>query len=204
MTVILDLIGSALLAAFVILIGLNLSESVTAAADASGADLNVQETLVDVVGTIEYDFRKIGYNVVDPKMSILLADTSRLRFLADMNNDGTVDTVEWYVGPQRNRMPNPRVRALYRRVSGGNFVSAPGLGITEFNMLFRDVNGQLVSSTYPVPANKLASIWIIETTLKVESPYEVADQVMGTDRMVNAVAFWRQTRLASRNIKRHG
>ncbi len=204
MAVMLDLIGSTLLAAFVLLIGLNLNEHVIATADASGADLNVQETLVDVVGTVEYDFRKIGYRVVDPKMSILLADTSRLRFLSDMNNDGTVDTVEWYVGPQRMRMPNPRVRALYRRVSPGNFVTAPGLGIVEFRMIFRDVDGKLVSSTYPVPSNKLSTIWIIETTLKVESPYQVADQVMGTDKMVNAVAFWRQTRLASRNIKRHG
>jgi len=53
----------------------------------------------------------------------------------------------------------------------------------------------------------MGAIYIIETTLQVESPYRVQDQVI-TDQsyedMGYATAFWRQTRLASRNIKRHG
>jgi len=48
--------------------------------------------------------------------------------------------------------------------------------------------------------------WIIETTLKVESPYKVQNQVNQEQSYADmgyAAAFWRQTRLASRNIKRH-
>ncbi|MBM2839516.1 MAG: hypothetical protein HW412_44 [Bacteroidetes bacterium] len=121
-----------------------------------------------------------------------------------MDNNSVIDSVEWWVGPPITSMPNPKIRALFRRVSGGSAVAAPGLGVTEFGMVYRDVDGALVSATYPVPAGLLSRIWIIETTLKVESPYKVADQVMGYDKMVNAAAFWRQTRLASRNLKRHG
>jgi hypothetical protein len=204
MSIIIDLVGSTVLGAFVLLIGLRLNAGVAATGDAAKADLNVQESLVDIVQTIEYDYRKIGFGVIDPKMSILYADTIRLRFLADIDNNGAVDTVEWWVGPPITTMPNPKIRAFFRRVSGSQAVAAPGLGVTEFNMVYRDVDGALVSTAYPVPASSLSRIWIIETTLKVESPYKVADQVMGTDKMVNAAAFWRQTRLASRNIKRHG
>ena len=51
------------------------------------------------------------------------------------------------------------------------------------------------------------AIHIIELTLQVESPYKVQDQVitdLSYEDMGYAVAFWRQTRLASRNIRRHG
>ncbi|MBM2839515.1 MAG: hypothetical protein HW412_43 [Bacteroidetes bacterium] len=81
MAVILDLIGSAVLGAFVLLLGLRLNMTVAASTDAAKADLNVQESLVDIVQTIEFDFRKIGYGVTDPKTSIVLADTNRLVFL---------------------------------------------------------------------------------------------------------------------------
>ena len=204
MSVILDLVGSALLGAFVLIIGLRLNSGIAATADAAKADLDVQESLVDIVQSVEYDFRKIGYGVVDPKTSIVYADSTRLRFLSDIDNDGVADTVEWWAGPPMTTMPNPRIRALYRRVSGEPGVAAPGLGVTEFSMVYRDVDGAIVSSTLPIPAGLLSRIWIIETTLKVESPYQVADQVLGTDKMVNVASFWRQTRLASRNIKRHG
>lgn len=204
MSVILDLVGSTVLGAFVLIIGLRLNSGIAATADAAKADLNVQESLVDIVQSIEYDFRKIGYGIADPKMSILYADSIRLRFLADVDNNGVVDTVEWWAGPPIVTMPNPRIRALFRQASGEPAVAAPGLGVTEFSMEYRDVDGALVSSTSPVPSGLLSRIWIIETTLKVESPYQVADQIQGTDKMVNAASFWRQTRLASRNIKRHG
>lgn len=204
MSVILDLVGSAVLGAFVLIIGLRLNSGIAATTDAAKADLNVQESLVDIVQSIEYDFRKIGYGVTDPKMSIVYADSTRLRFLADMNNSGVVDTVEWWAGPPILTMANPKIRALYRRVSGEAAVAAPGLGVTEFSLVYRDVDGEIVSATYPIPSGLLSRIWIIETTLKVESPYRVADQVLGTDKMVNVASFWRQTRLASRNIKRHG
>ncbi len=204
MAVLLDLIGSSVLAAFVLLLGLRVNMSVVASTGAAKADLNVQESLVDIVQTIEYDYRKIGYGVTDPKLSIVYADSNRLRFLSDIDKNGVVDTVEWWAGAPITTMSNPNIRALFRRVSGSAAVSAPGLGVTQFNMAYRNVDGALVSATYPVPTANLPQIWIIETTLKVESPYQVADQIMGYDKMVNAAAFWRQTRLASRNIKRHG
>jgi hypothetical protein len=207
MTVILDLVGSALIAAFVLLLGLRLNESVVGAADASRADLNVQETLVDIVGTIEYDFRKIGFGVTDPKASIVYADTTRLRFAAKMDESAPlIDTVEWYTGPAV-MVNGGKFLPLYRKVNNGPAVAALGVGVTDFKLLFRDVDGSVVkgsSPQYPVPSGDLSRIWIIETTLKVESMYKVADKILGYDKMVNAAAFWRQTRLATRNIKRHG
>ena len=57
MSVMLDLIGSVVIAAFVIMIGLQLNSTIAGNADASTANLNVQESMVDIVRSLEYDFR---------------------------------------------------------------------------------------------------------------------------------------------------
>jgi hypothetical protein len=92
-------------------------------------------------------------------------------------------------------------------VSGQGAVAAPGLGVTDFHLKYLDQDGAEISGTYPVPGADLRRIWIIETTMMVESPYKVQDQVNPEKtyaEMGYAAAFWRQTRLASRNIRRHG
>ena len=198
MSIVLDLIGSIVIASFVILMGLRLNQSISGNADASNANLNVQESLVDIVRNIEYDFRKIGYNLPDPKNAIVVSDSNRIKFCADMDRDGTIDTVEWYVSAPIGGFPNPNIRKLYRRVNGEPPVGA-ALGVTQFTLRYLNQDGG--------PAMFLSQIWIIEMTLKIESPYKVQDQVVSDQtyqQMGYAAAFWRQTRLASRNIKRHG
>jgi hypothetical protein len=201
MSVVLDLIGSVVIASFVILMGLRLNQSISGNADASKANLNVQESLVDIVRTIEYDFRKIGYNVPDPQNSIVVADSNRIVFRADMNRDGVIDTVEWYVTNSIGGFPNPNIRKLYRRISypSGSPPVGAALGVTQFGLRYLNQDGGT--------AMFKSQIWIIEMTLKIESPYKVQDAVIidqSYQDMGYAAAFWRQTRLASRNIKRHG
>jgi len=198
MSIMLDLIGSVVIAAFVILIGLRLNQTIAGNSDASSANVNVQESMVDIVRSIEYDFRKIGYGVPEGQNAIIDTGLTSITFKSDIDNDGTLDVVEWYTGPPITGFPNDSVRVLYRRVNGGTPVGA-ALGVTGFRLKYLNQDG--------APAQSLGSIYIIETTLQVESPYKVQDQVI-TDQsyedMRYAVAFWRQTRLASRNIKRHG
>jgi hypothetical protein len=198
MSIVLDLIGSVVIASFVILIGLRLNQTISGTADAAKADVNVQESMVDIVRSIEYDFRKIGYNVPETSAAILDTGSSYIKFQADIDRDGTIDIVEWYTGPVLTSFPNPRTRVLYRRVNYGTPVGA-ALGVTNFRLKYMDQDGN--------PPISFKSIWIIETTLQVESPYRVQDQVnpdLSYEEMGYSVAFWRQTRLASRNLKRHG
>lgn len=197
MSIIIDLIGSCVLAAYVVFLGLRLNLSVVGSADASGANLNVQESLVDIVRTIEWDFRKMGFGLPDPKYSIAIADSDHLRFRGDIDRDGDIDSVDWYVGSPLTSTPNPNIRVLYRRVNMGTPVGS-ALGVTQFKLRYLTQDG--------VPTNVLTQMWIVETTLKVESPYKVQTQIgepQEYEDMGYAAAFWRQTRLASRNIKRH-
>ena len=206
MSIIIDLIGSIVIASLVMLMGLRFNQTIVEASHASKAGLNVQEALVDIVQSIEYDFRKIGYGLTNPKFALVIAESEHIRLRADMVDatgkpkpDGVIDVIDWYVGPKVHKFPNDSVRVLYRQVNGGAPVGAAGLGVTQFKLKYLNQDGQ--------PTTVLSQIWIIETTLRVESIYKVQDQVKRDQDYASmgfAAAFWRQTRLASRNIKRHG
>ncbi len=203
MAVILDIVGSVVVAGFVLLMGLRMNSTMVNSRDSFNADVTVQQNMVALVQAIEYDFRKMGYKVTDPTEVILLADTSHIRFAGDMNDDGVIDTVDWQLGPELTSSPNPNDRLLYRTVSpsatmgGAAVVSVPG--ITEFKLRYLNQEG--------LPAVTLGQIWLVETTLRLESPWKVQDRTVLDQSYENwgySAAFWRQTRLASRNLKRHG
>jgi len=114
MSVMLDLIGSVIIAGFVILMGLRLNETISGSADASMAGLNVQQSMADIVQDLESDFRKIGFNLPDPRLSIGIADTNHIKFYADLYRTGTIDSVEWFTGPVLTTLPNPNIRPFVR------------------------------------------------------------------------------------------
>ena len=203
MAVALDLVGSFLIAGFVLMMGLRLNSNVSNSNHSYKVDVVVQESLVSLVQSVEFDFRKMGYGVQDPTTVIRRADSTHITFLSDVNDDGVVDTVEWYLGGPIVSTPNPQDKILYRKVSSptpgvSNLVgSLPG--VTRFSMKYLDQDGTAIEV--------LSQIWIVETTMRVESPWKVQDRdVIDQDYGLwgYSAAFWRQTRLASRNLRRHG
>jgi hypothetical protein len=203
MAVVLDIVGSMLIAGFVLMMGMKMNSTMVNSRDSFNADVTVQENMVALVQTIEFDFRKMGYMVDDPTTVIQVADTSHIRFVGDVNDDGIIDTVDWSLGGPVTSSPNPNDRLLVRTVSpsaamgGSSVIGIPG--ITEFGLRYLNQEGQ--------PAITKGQIWLVETTIRLESPWKtqnrgVLDQ--SYDDWGYSAAFWRQTRLASRNLKRHG
>ncbi len=205
MSVILDLISSVVIGSLVILIGLRLNASIAGTGDASKAQLNVQENAVDIVRTLEYDFRRIAYNSSDPTHCILAFDSTDIQFKGDIDGSGNavmdagLDLVEWKLGPQVVGLQNPNIRNLLRRVAydGGPWSdwTSVGLGVTVFRLAGYDRAG--------IPTSDRSLIRIIETTLQVENPYLTQDQV-DQDTLSFSKIFWRQTWLTSENLRRHG
>jgi hypothetical protein len=200
MSVMLDLIGSVVIAGFVILMGLRLNETISGSADASMAGLNVQESMSDIVSDLESDFRKIGYNIPDPRTSIAIADTAHIKFYADLYHQSRIDSVEWFTGPVLTTLPNPNIRVLFRKYNADDALGAAGLGVTQFYLRYFNSTGDTI---HPWETTRYSEIWTVEISLRVESPYKVQDAV-NPDNSQFAAAYWRQTRLSSRNLSRHG
>ncbi len=67
-----------------------------------GSDKLLQIEVVQLADQIESDFRKIGYcedpsKISDSTVLIISADTSQIKFITDLNRDGNLDTLEYYV-----------------------------------------------------------------------------------------------------------
>ena len=207
---IMDLIGSALIFGWMLLMTIRAETGNNENMRNLKGDLLVQQNLVEVTKLLEYDFRKIGFcnepnNLPDPTRAILVADSNTIKFLEDVDLDGTgpdgmIDSVCYYLGPASElaNTPNPRDRLLYRVV---NTQPAKGanLGITTFALAYFDQFGNKINA--PVPQSDLQKIQSIQITISVENVYN--DTVVETAPLNTqySSAFWQQMRLSSRNYR---
>jgi len=194
-TTILDIIGSVIIGGFILLILYRTNASATENTYNNGSDLIVQEDITTIVQILENDFRKIGYcedwtKIPDPTKAIIYADSSSIKFLTDTRNNGTVDTLYYYLGSVNDlpNTPNPNDRCLYRQINGG-IPQGISLGVTEFNMLYFGALGDTLS----FPILTTGAISSMQITIRVENS-EAYDSTY-------VDAFWRQIRLAARNLR---
>jgi len=195
----LDILGSIVVGGMLFLILLRLHDAAVKNSFQFNGEMIVQKNLVEIVKLLEHDFRKIGYSrdweeIPDPSKSILAADSNSISFLTDINDDGVVDTLEYILGPisELSHTPNPRDRILYRIVNR-NSPAGANLGVTQFNILYYDTFGNLISFPIDVPAE----INTLEINLTVEDVAAYDDPYIEND--YNSV-FWKQIRLAAINL----
>ncbi len=204
-TSILDIVTSLVVFGFLLLIAVGLNDAATENTYLYAGDLLVQENLVEVVGLLEYDFRKIGYCadpalLPDPSKAILYADKDSVAFLTDVvteakpKGDGVLDTMRYYTGPVEElaETPNPRDRYLYRVINGEPPIGV-NLGVINFEISYFDVYGDILST--PIPEDSTGTISTMEITVAVENPVAYAEKYERTQ------AVWKQLRLAARNLR---
>lgn len=194
-TTLLDILGSVIIGGVMMTIAYRLSDTITERTYNNSGELTIQQNLATAAQIIEYDFRKIGYcknwNLIpDPTKALLYADTSEIKFYTDIDDNGTVDSIHYYLGPtsELTGSGNPRDRLLYRVLNNEPHRSA-NLGITQFYLVFFDALGDTL--TPPIGVN--GGVTSIEINLTVEST-DAYDQKYSK-------AFWRQIRMVSRNLR---
>ncbi len=179
-----------------LLTALQMNDTATQNTFTAQENLTVQQNMTAVVQNIESDFRRIGYckdprQTIDKTNYILFGNPDSIIFTADIDNNGILDTVTWWLGNHVSG-PNPRIRMLCRRV-GHTTVDSANLGITQFQMLYFDVSNDTMThvrgdsggTNYPV---------LVQLTVRIEptAAYDTA--------YYQNFSYWRETRLVSRNI----
>ncbi len=76
--VFIDLLGSAIIGGIIILTMNQMQGRAVEQSDLYSLTRVAQRNLVSIARIVEYDFRKMGYGVIDPTKSILQADTQAL------------------------------------------------------------------------------------------------------------------------------
>ena len=163
----LDILGSFVIGGMVLLAVVTLNSGMTGSAVQMTMDLMVQENMVELTREVEYDFHKIGYRVSNDTV-ITLADSTGITFLADIDDDGNVDFVRYYLGSpnELTSTPNTEDRLLYRVVNSETPKSS-NMGVVAFDLKYYDASGNETSV--------LGDIRGINVSLDVESPFPYSD-----------------------------
>ncbi len=190
-----DILGSITIGGMLFLILFKLNDNAIENNYMYCGEVMVQENLVSVVTLLEHDFRKIGYcsnweKIPDPSAAILLADSTEIKFLTDVDKDANIDTMHYYLGTtnELSATPNPNDRPMYRVVNNATPVGV-NLGVTEFSLTYFDALGNLITSPVTVPGQ----IYTMQINIMVQD-------ISGYDQQY-ASSFWRQIRLVARNLR---
>ncbi len=190
-----DVISSIIIGGFLLIIITQMYANVSENTYTNTNELTVQENLVALVRIIETDFRKIGYcsdpsKIPDPSKSITSADEHSIAFKTDVDNNGVVDIIRYSTGlpSALTTTPNPRDRLIYRTVNGtaSNGIS---LGVVIFDFMYFNAIGDSLN----FPISNPNEIYAMRLSVLLESPYAYDTSY--------TYAYWRQLRLAARNLK---
>lgn len=191
----LDILGSMIMGGIIMSIVFRLSGAATEKTYNNSGELALQQNMATVALIIERDFRRIGYckdwnKIPDPSKAILYADANRLKFLTDIEPDGILDSIDYYIGPasELTSTENPRDRILYRVVNNESPIQS-NLGITDFRMVYLDS----FNDSIPLPISNYGIISSIQINVTIEN-------ISAYDQKYSS-AYWRQIRMVARNLK---
>ncbi len=191
---IIDILGATIIGGLLLLTIIRLNGNSTENRFVYGNDKILQREIVNLADIIEIDFRKIGYcedpsKVSDTTTLILFADTSSITFLTDIDRNGFLDSLWFYVSDTTalSFTKNPRDRIMYRKLN----TQQPLIictNITRFYIKYFDALGMELMS----PVAQTGRIAFMQISFKVEDP-EAYDEKYSE-------AYWQQVRLTSRNL----
>lgn len=220
-----DIIMAFALGAILLLIIFNANDIASTQASVLNGDMLVQQMLVSITQILEGEFRNMGYNVHPDSAAILFARDSAIVFRTDLGRDNILDTIRYYLGsvsdPAVALTQNDSDRLLYRRV---NSQPPHSIGaVTRFSLRYFS-QGQIDTLIPPPPGGGSAwtvrrpggvstenpfdhrQIKVIQLTLEVQNPYapfkRLDDPTYGSGTALYSSSMWRQTRLASNNLRR--
>ncbi len=166
MSVIMDLIGSTVLVGTLILTILGINVNMNNEMMKSTAEFHTQTELIQLGRIIEFDLYKIGYDVSSSR-KVITADSSRIKFKTNLwNTPGSVDSVEYILGPHVASSANPRDRVLTRYENTTGVLI--NYSITRFRLTY--YNGRDSMLATPVVGSLRDSIRSVRVYLTLESP----------------------------------
>lgn len=167
MSYFLDIAGSVVVGAIVLLILTTLNLNISAA---SGENLFLNIAQRDITTTaevLEHDLYKIGYRI--PGEKIAIADSSEIKFYADIDDDGIDDSIHYFLSDLKklSNTPNPNDRVLYRDKNDDAIKTE--FSVVRFNLSYCDSSGQQINYASLSSSAEREKIKSINTDMKMES-----------------------------------
>jgi len=195
MNILLDLMGSSIIAGILFLLILKLNLYSSTANYYSDNELRLQQNVKTLAEVINYDLRKIGYKY--DSTAIVTAQPTRIQFYADMESPGNaghgvIDFVEYYLGDstEATGTVNQKDKVLYRIINHTDTLGGPTLGLVDLKFSYLDAHG--ITTAF------LDSIKYVKAEFWVE-PSEYVDGYMTGQPDSSQFTYWELT-INPRNI----
>ncbi|MDI6765584.1 MAG: hypothetical protein QME52_01980 [Bacteroidota bacterium] len=187
MNAIYDVVCSVVVGGIILMMLFGFNGNVAESAASQTVKLVTQTNLTAFTDIMEYEFRKMGYRV--GSNIIIFADSLNIRFRSDVDNNGVIDTIQYYLDKNNpSGFENKNTRILYRKLNSGP-LQRINLGITQFRITYQNIQGQPFT-TYPVPTPSL--IRSLTVVLSVESTFPFKESSMKYLKY-NPGVYWERT-----------
>ena len=167
MNIMLDIIGSTIIAGMIIAMVFTVNGNVGMQTYIGGGMFHVQTEAMQLARIIEFEVYKAGYNTPSPK--IMVADSSHFKFRGDIDNDGTIDVVDFTLGDLVPTTQNPTDHKLTYAYNGQQmFIS---YSVTLFQLTYYNRRDSIMVT--PVLGALLDSIRSIKIRLNIQTPQQM-------------------------------
>ncbi len=170
MTIMLDIIGSAILVGMLIVSIMHINITMSDENYKGITELHTQTEAIQLARILEFDLYKAGYNVARNDATtgevIQIADSSHIKFYSDIRDIGSPIPVEYSLGNINSESANPRDKVLYR--SENTSIVYINYSVTKFKLTYYDRRDSLLAA--PVTGALRDSIKSIKLELALESP----------------------------------
>lgn len=205
MAIFIDIASSLIIGGLLLFSVINANGVVNENVSIISGDLLVQQLLISTAQIVEGEFRNMGVGVREDSTTILQAQESKISYLSDINRDGNLDSITYWIGEvgEIKGIQNDSVRLLHRKVGNGTTQSI-GM-VSKFKLRYFSQN-EMDTLVPPISPLDLRMIKIVEITMEVQNPSALyrdpRDVKAGERNAFYSSSYWRQTRLASQNLKR--
>lgn len=171
MNILLDILGSVIIAGIVMLALFNANTYQSKTRFASDSELQMQQNAKTLADMINYDLRKIGYEYENTPF--IEADSERISFYSDIDLNGSIDSVTYFVSDtsDANGTLNPHDKILIR-VTNTDTLRGPSLGLSKIKFSYFDKSYK--------PSSSFENICYVKAELWIESIEEVDDNFLFT------------------------
>ncbi len=194
MSTLLDAIFSIVIGGIILVFALRLNVNMNATVAAKTTSTIAQTNMTTFTDILESDLRKAGYNTFVPNL-VTLAESTRIRFKGDFNNDNAVDSVQYSISttPDAGAL-NQNARVIYRTVNNG-LPQSIRIGATRLRFWYFDASGNPLAAnpsvTNPVLIRTIKARVNVELAVEVNT-YKKANGTFVSDTTLSS-ASWEQT-----------
>jgi hypothetical protein len=201
-TTLLDIIGSIITFGLLLLAAIRLNASASEHSTNYQANYILQRNMIVLTAMLEQDLRHVGVNTnatITQISPITKADSNDFAFTGDIENDGTLDQVEYVVGPTTDlpETPNLRDRYVTRIVNGVR--SRMNLGVTRLAFTYFSIDDPTTRFSFPIAATDFVNIGPIEVQIELMSPFIMKQEYANDTSQYQML--WKQMRMVSRNSR---